>query len=330
MTEETLSGKIVAVTGGAGFIGSHLCDSLLGRAPEALLIIDNFSLGKGSNVAHLSENDQVRICRMDAADYKSMLELFSTRHVDIVFNLAVVPLPASLDQPKTCIDQNILVTSTLCELLLRKKFTTLIHCSSSETYGTAIYVPMDEIHPAEPITPYAASKIACDYVALSYYKTFKLDIAIVRPFNTYGPRQNDGSYAAVIPETIRRIMHGKTPVIYGDGLQTRDFSYVGDIAEAIPRIYEVTSTRGKVVNLASGREVTIKSLIETIARLMGYRGEISYQGRRPGDVRRHRGDITLAQSLIGYSPKTDYVTGLTRTVEWYRSLPEMCSQRDQY
>jgi UDP-glucose 4-epimerase len=325
MTEETLSGKVVAVTGGAGFIGSHLCDSLLGRVPDALLIIDNFSLGKGSNVAHLSKNDRVRTYKMDATDYKSMLELFCTRHVDVVFNLAVVPLPASLDQPKICIDQNILVTSTLCELLLRKKFKTLIHCSSSETYGTAIYVPMDEIHPTEPITPYAASKIACDYVALSYYKTFQLDIAIVRPFNTYGPRQNDGSYAAVIPETIRRIMQGKTPVIYGDGLQTRDFSYVEDIAEAIPRIYEATSTRGKVVNLASGREVPIKSLIETIMRLMNYTGEISYQGRRPGDVRRHRGDITLAQSLIGYFPKTDYAAGLTKTIQWYRSLPEMCS-----
>lgn len=319
MTETTsLSGRAVAVTGGAGFIGSHLCDNLLKRELSRLIIIDDFSLGKESNISHLRQAKNVKVCKADASNYQEMYKLFEREGVDVVFNMAVAPLPQSLETPKKCIDTNTLVTSTVCELLLKGKYRTLIHCSSSETYGTAIYVPMDEIHPSEPVTPYAASKIASDYIALSYHKTFGIDIAIVRPFNSYGPRQNEGTYAAVVPITIKRILSGQPPIIYGDGLQTRDFSYVEDIADAIPRIYEVTATRGKVVNLASGKEITIKALIETIVQLLGYSGEITYEKTRPGDVRRHRGDITLARELIGYSPMTDYVTGLTKTIVWYK------------
>lgn len=318
MSTASISGRVVAVTGGAGFIGSHLCDALVKRGPSRVIIIDDFSLGKESNVAHLRNLKAIAICKIDASDYKDMSKLFNDQQIDVVFNLAVTPLPASLEKPKKCIDTNMLVTTTVCELLFEGKFKTLIHCSSSEGYGTAIYVPMDEIHPTHPITPYAASKIASDYAALSYFKTFGVDLAIVRPFNSYGPRQNEGSYAAVIPLTIKRILTGQQPIIYGDGLQTRDFSYVEDIAEAIPQIYECTSTRGKVVNLASGREIAVKELIETIMKLMSYSGAIRYEKPRPGDVRRHRGDITLAKELIGYSPKTDPAKGLAKTIEWYK------------
>lgn len=322
MTEMTsLTGKVVAVTGGAGFIGSHLCDSLLKRELGRLVVIDDFSLGKESNISHLRRMKNVMICRMDASDYESMSQLFERERIDVVFNMAVAPLPASLEAPKHCTDNNVLVTSTVCELLRRGKYRTLVHCSSSETYGTAIYVPMDEIHPTMPITPYAASKIASDYIALSYHRTFGADIAIVRPFNSYGPRQNEGTYAAVIPLTIARILMGNPPVIYGDGLQTRDFSYVEDIAEAIPRIYEVTATRGKIVNLASGQEITIKALVETIMKLLDCSEEIVYDKPRPGDVRRHRGDMSLARELIGYSPRTDPATGLAKTIGWYKANP---------
>ncbi len=321
MTEtRSLTGKVVAVTGGAGFIGSHLCDSLIERQPNRLIIVDDFSLGKERNVEHLRHSRIVEVCRLDASDHEAMQRLFEREQVDITFNMAIVPLPASLVRPKDCIDKNILVTSTLCEMLRMGSYETLIHCSSSEAYGSALYVPMDEDHPTRPITPYAASKVASDYIALSYHTTFGLDIAVARPFNSYGPRQNDETYAAVVPITIKRIMMGKQPIIYGDGLQTRDYTYVEDIAAGISRLYEIISARGKILNLASGREITIKALVETIANLLGYSGHIIYEKPRPGDVRRHRGDISLARKTIGYSPKTDYITGLKSTIEWYKSI----------
>jgi UDP-glucose 4-epimerase len=135
----------------------------------------------------------------------------------------------------------------------------------------------------------------------------------------YGPRQNDASYAGVIPITITRILNGESPIIFGDGLQTRDYSYVEDVASVIPKFYEERSTRNKVINLATGYEISIKYLIEKIAELMGYKGEIKYLSPRLGDVRRHVGDITLAQSLLGYIPKTDLQKGLQATIDWYRN-----------
>jgi len=314
---ETLEGITVLVTGGAGFIGSHLCDKLLTKNPRKLIIVDDFSIGKESNIAHL--RNETEIVKADASDYNLMSELFEKENIEVVFNMAVIPLPASLERPKQCIDKNVTVASTVCELLRKGKFKTLVHCSSSEAYGSALYVPMDESHPVTPLTPYAASKIASDHIALSYYRTFGLDIAIARPFNTYGPRQNEGTYAAVVPITIKRILEGKPPLIHGSGMQTRDYSYVEDIAEAIPRIYEHTATRGKVINLASGKEITIKKLIDMIAKLMNYSGKAIHEKPRPGDVRRHRGDISLAKKLIHYSPGTDYAAGLRKTIEWYRS-----------
>lgn len=314
-----LEGKNVVVTGGAGFIGSHLCDWIALEKPKRLIVIDDFSLGKGSNLSQLKKHDWFDIYGVNAADYNYMLQLYSSMDVDVTFNLAVIPLPASLEHPKHVIDTNIKITSTLCELLRKEYYDTLIHVSSSEAYGTAIYASMNEAHPTKPITPYAASKLACDNIVLSYSRTFGVDVAIARPFNNYGPRQNEGSYAGVIPLTIKRILTGQFPVIHGDGQQTRDFSYVGDISEAILKIYETPKTRGRVVNLASGKEISIEALIYRIRELMHDQSPIISTEPRVGDLRRHLGDITLAKKLIGYKPKTSYEEGLRKTIEWYRN-----------
>jgi len=316
----SLSNKRIMVTGGAGFIGSHLCEELYKKGPEHLLIADDFSLGKEKNLKRLKGKENISIVKLDVSNYSSMLNLLETENIDIIFNLAVIPLPASLTEPKKNIDVNISIVTTLCELLYRSKYNTLIHTSSSEAYGTSVYMnkPMDEKHPTYPTTPYAAGKLACDHIALSYHITFGLDIAIARPFNTYGPRQNEQSYAGVIPLTITRILHSEPPVIHGDGLQTRDYTYVEDIASGISRFFEVKSTRGKIINLASGKEVTIKELIQKIMELMDYNGPITYTPKRPGDVRRHLGDISLAEKIIGYKPSTDLQEGLKKTISWYK------------
>ena len=317
MEKKSITAKNVVVTGGAGFVGSHLCDQLLSLEPSKLVIIDNFSLGKERNIKALV--GKAKVYSSDASDITKMESIFESESVDIVFNLAVVPLPKSLQFPKETVDSNILITTTMCELLRRKYYETLIHCSSSEAYGTALYLPMDENHPQKPLTPYAASKISGDHVVISYYKTFSLDVAIARPFNAYGPRQNEHSYAGVIPITIERILTGKAPIIHGDGLQTRDYTYVEDTADAIRLIYDFPDTRGQIINIASENEISIKDIISLISKFTGYDGEIIHEDTRPGDVRRHKGDSSLARKLISYSPKTDFQTGLQKTIEWYKT-----------
>lgn len=319
MNGENFSGKRIGVTGGAGFVGSHLCDRIAAENPSRLVVIDDFSLGKERNLTAVKGLESARIYHADATDYELMRSILRKERLDVIFNLAVIPLPKSLEQPRETVRTNIEITATFCELLRKELFGKLVHCSSSEAYGSALYVPMDESHPHQPLTPYAASKIAGDHIAFSYFKTFGLDIAIVRPFNTYGPRQNDGSYAGVIPLTIRRILNGKPPVIFGTGHQTRDYTFVTDTVEGIIGVFGANAARGRVVNVASGREVTIERIIETIASLMKYKGEIAYKPARPGDVLRHRGDISLARKLFNYRPNVTLVEGLTKTITWYRS-----------
>src|SRR5438132_5380374 len=185
-----IKGRRVVVTGGAGFIGSHLVDRLLLEDPAKILVVDDLSLGKRSNMELVTTKSEVAVEIADAADLKTMTGLLERETYHIVFNLAVVPLPASLTQPMEFIKTKLAITTTLCELQRTGHFETLVQFSSSEVYGSARYTPMDERHPLEPETPYAASKVACDMVTLSYHRTFDLDISIVRPFNNYGPRQN--------------------------------------------------------------------------------------------------------------------------------------------
>ncbi len=315
----SIKNKSVLVTGGAGFIGSHLVDRLIKEEPEKIIIVDNFFLGKHRNIENAMKNfDKIKLYYQDASHYEKMANIFEIENVEIVFNLAVIPLLASHELPKTTCEDNINITLTVLELLRKGYYDTLIHCSSSEAYGTAIKIPMDENHPLKPTTPYAASKAASDLLVESYEKTFGIDASIVRPFNNYGPRQNEGSYAGVIPITIKRILSNKAPIIQGDGLQTRDYIYVEDTVEGFIKIYDNKNTRGKVINIASGKEITILKIVETIAKEMNYNGKIKFEKPRNADVRRHRGDISLAKKLVDFKPAMSIEEGLKKTVEWYK------------
>jgi UDP-glucose 4-epimerase len=205
----------------------------------------------------------------------------------------------------------------MCELAREDAFKTLIHFSSSEAYGTSLSGAMDENHPLNGTTSYAASKGACDLLIKSYQETFGIDASIIRPFNNYGTRQNDGSYAGVIPLTINHIMKNESPVIFGDGKQTRDYLYVTDTTDAAVRIYLAESTRKKVINIASGKEVRIDHLLRMIADIMGFKGEILHEPDRWADVRRHIANIYLAEDLIDFKPTVELKDGLRRTVDWY-------------
>lgn len=317
MAKRSLAGQNVMVTGGAGFIGSHLADRIMEEEPAKLVVLDDFSLGKMRNLASLRSHHETKVKAQDANDYPKLRKVLDEEKIDVVFNLAVIPLPKSLELPLETVLTNVTITTNLCELLRKGTFDVLVHCSSSEAYGTALYVPMDEEHPENPLTPYAASKIASDQVAVSYFKTFDLDISIARPFNCYGPRQNEKSYAGVIPLTIERILRGKAPVVFGDGKQTRDYTFVEDTVEGIVGVFGCEGARGRIVNIASGKEVRIGLLVEKIAKIMGWKGKVVHRPARAGDVLRHKGDISLAKKLFGYMPKTNFDEGLKETVAWY-------------
>jgi len=179
---------------------------------------------------------------------------------------------------------------------------------------------MDEQHPSVPSTPYAASKLAGDYVVLSYRETYQTDVAILRPFNNFGPRQNAGAYAGIIPIVVGRALRGEPIIIYGDGEQTRDFVFVRDTADAAVRMYERPATRGRVINVASGVEVSMNRLVRELLDALDCDAEIIHQDGRPGDVRRLCGAIDLARELIDFEPTTELAAGLRETVAWYRSL----------
>ncbi len=289
--------------------------------PENVVVVDNFFLGKQRNLKNAREKyPGLKIEYKDASDINAMRGILEMESIDVVFNLAVIPLLTSHSDPKMTWDVNVNTTMVLCELLRKNHYSTLIHFSSSEAYGTAEKTIMDEEHPLNPTTPYAASKAAGDHLVTSYNKTFGIDASIIRPFNNYGPRQNEGSYAGVIPITIKRIFNGLPPIIHGDGEQTRDYIFVANTAEAALDIYKHKNTRGKILNIATGEEITINKIIGTIAEILGYNKPFIHEPPRLADVRRHRADISLARNLIGYEPKIRFEEGIKETIEWYKNI----------
>ncbi|MCB0194937.1 MAG: GDP-mannose 4,6-dehydratase [Anaerolineae bacterium] len=313
-----LAGKNVMVVGGAGFIGSHVVDKIVPEAPNNLVVVDNLFLGKEQNLAEARQQyPALKFYQQDASDYAIMKQICNDEQIEVVFNLAVIPLPTSLENPRWTVEMNVALTTVICELIREGHYQTLIHFSSSEAYGTAQYVPMGEDHPLLPSTPYAASKIAGDHIVLSYGETFGIDMSIIRPFNNFGPRQNKESYAGIVPIVIERALRGDPIMIYGDGEQTRDYIYVVDTADAAIKIYNEPATRGLVINVATGQEITINRLVRQILENMNSTVPIVYDDPRPGDVRRHCGAIDLAQQLIGFEPIMSMNDGLAATVAWY-------------
>jgi UDP-glucose 4-epimerase len=310
----------VLVTGGAGFIGSHLVDALLAGGARHVTIVDNFFLGKDTNLApaRLRFAEKLSLYREDAGDFAAMRAICDAERPELVFNLATKALRYSFFNPAGAAKVNVDIALTLAELLRAGAFGRLIQISTSEVYGTARLVPMSEHHPLLAETSYAAGKAAADLMLASYVNMFNLDIFTIRPFNNYGPRQNDGDLAAVIPLTIRRLARGEAPVIEGDGLQTRDFIFVADTVKAILRLATLDGLSGKVLNLGSGKETSILEIAEALCELMSNRRSISYVPARPADVRRHCADITAVRAQIGEMALTPLAEGLKRTVEWYR------------
>jgi len=311
-----VEGKRVLVTGGAGFVGSHLVELL---APSNdVTVIDDFSVGTRAN---LSSSPQVNVLHADIRD-RAAIDA-AVKRAEVIFHLAVVCLRVSIPDPMTSHDVNAL--GTLNVLLAARESSSLdrfVYVSSSEVYGTARQVPMDERHPLNPMTPYAAAKLAGEAYALSFHRTYGLPATVIRPFNVYGPRAHaEGASGEVIPRFVARAIAGKPLVVFGDGLQTRDFTWVGDSVRGILVAAECDELVGDCVNIARGQEVRVLDIARLVQELLGTRSQIQHQDDRPGDVRRHFAGVERARSLLGFTADVGIEEGLARYVEWVSSQP---------
>jgi UDP-glucose 4-epimerase len=318
----TLQGARVLVTGGAGFIGSHLVDELLGtRQVSSVTVVDNLVNGSPGNLVALGTDPRLELLVSDIRDEGALGD--ALEDVDVVFHLACLGVRHSLHAPL----ENHAVNATGSLLLVEKARASgvgrLVHVSSSEVFGTAQYAPMDERHPTWPETVYGGSKLAGEAYARAAYRTHGFPVVVARPFNTYGPRSHfEGDSGEVLPRTIIRALCGLPGLIFGDGEQTRDLMHVSDTAAGLAELAECDAAVGRTVNLGSGAEVTINDLCTIVARLVG-RPELRplHLEPRPGDVRRLLVDSTLMQSLTGFVPRTSFEDGVADLVEWFRSGP---------
>ncbi len=316
MKQRELSGKTVLVTGGAGFIGSHLVDRLLAEGAAHVAVIDNMFLGSEENLSDARATGKLSFYKDDAEFVTSLDYIFNRHPIDIVFNCATKALNYSFLNPANAFGTNVTVALNLLELQRRGAFKSLCHFSTSEVYGSAVYEPMDEKHPRNPTTTYAAGKAAADLAVESYVHMFGLDGFIVRPFNNYGPRQNHrGLLAGVIPLTAWRILTGGAPEIHGDGKQSRDFIHVRDTVDAVVKLFRVLPA-GESVNISTDNQIAIGELVTRIAAMLGYREEIVRKPARQADVLCHNASNQKVRALIDYS-LTDFETGLRETLDWY-------------
>lgn len=316
---QPLAGQGVLVTGGAGFIGSHLVDRLLRDGAREVVVIDNMFLGSQENLVDALATGRTTFYR-DDAEFRSSLDfIFREHRIDTVFNCATKALNYSFQNPSNAFSTNVTVALNLLELQRRGAFHTLCHFSTSEVYGTAVYEPMDEAHPRNPTTTYAAGKAAADLAVESYVHMFGVDAFIVRPFNNYGPRQNhQGPLAGIIPVTAKRILTGGQPEQHGDGLQSRDFIYVTDTVDAVVKLY-ANLPAGDSVNISTDNQISVADLLKRISAALRYQGETLHKPARPADVLCHNASNAKVKTLIDYS-LTPFEVGLAQTLRHYQRM----------
>lgn len=306
------------ITGGAGFIGSHLCDKYT-KEGQTVLCLDNFMSGDLMNVRHLLDYRNFKLVKGDIRDYELLEKVM--RDVDVVIHLAAqIHVDRSYIEPQLTYEVNVMGTQNILEVARLHDVKKVIYASTSEVYGSAQYCPIDEKHPLNAPHPYGASKIAADRMCYAYTQTYGMNIAIVRLFNIFGPRQRDVGYGGVVSIFTRRILKDMSPIIYGDGRQTRDFTYIDDAVRAYDSVLSHNEPITEPINFGSGREETIVNLANTLIDLSGKKGVIKpvHVEPRIGEVKRLIADITRAKSLLGWEPECKLKEGLAKFVQWYK------------
>ena len=309
-----LAGRAVLVTGGAGFIGSHLVDALV-AAGARVRVLDDFSSGRRENLA--AAGTRVEVVEGDVCDERALDHALAG--ADTVMHLATRCVRLSLSDPEDVHRVNSHGTLRVLLAARRHGARRVVYVSSSEVYGSGVKVPMTEDHPLEPTTVYGATKLAGELYTQAMTRSFGLPTIVVRPFNTYGPRAHfEGVYGEVIPRFTVRLLNGRRPVIFGDGLQTRDFTYVGDTVRGLVAAASVREATGGVFNLARGEEVTVRRLAELLAKAIDPTLSPEFTEARPADVRRHWADVSRARAELGFEAPVSIEEGLARYVAWFR------------
>ena len=308
-----VSGKRVVVTGGAGFIGSHVMDRLVAVGADAVAL-DDLSVGLEENLAGAIAGGAELVVG-DIRDEDTMNEVLDG--ADVVIHMACDNLRASLGNPRKTHEINGTGTLVTALAAVRHGIKRFVYVSTSESYGSAIQLPMPESHPLMPTTVYGASKAYGELCSQACMRTYGLPVTVIRPFNSYGPREHaTGNSAEVIPKFVGRLAAGLPPVIFGDGSQTRDFTWVEETAVGVVAVTECDALVGEAVNVAHGEEVTIREIYELLREIMESDVEAEFGDERPGDVARHWADTTKARELAGYEARIPIREGLEHYVEW--------------
>jgi nucleoside-diphosphate-sugar epimerase len=302
------------VTGGAGFIGSHIAERLL-KDGHHVRVVDNFATGRRENLAHL---DGVEFHEVSITDGKALAPIFDG--ADTVFHQAALPsVPRSVDDPLTTHEYN--VTGTLNVLLAARDagVRRVVYAASSSAYGDIEGDYKVETMPPHPLSPYGVAKLAGEFYCQAFTQVYGLETVCLRYFNVFGPRQDPTSqYAAVIPLFITAMLDGKPPRIYGDGTQSRDFTFIDNVVHGNLLAATAPDAAGQVMNLATGGRVTLLDLVSKLNHLLDTNFEPVHTEARTGDIKHSRAGIDKARDLLDYHPVVDFDTGLARTVEWYQ------------
>jgi UDP-N-acetylglucosamine/UDP-N-acetyl-alpha-D-glucosaminouronate 4-epimerase len=305
------------ITGIAGFIGSSLARELLSRG-EKVRGVDNLSTGNRDNIADIK--DQIDFCEADILDLEAMHR--ACAGVDFVLHQAALPsVPKSVLDPLGSNRANIDGKVNVLVAARDAKVKRVIYAASSSAYGDTPTLPKYEAMKPDPISPYAVAKLASEHYMVSFYRCYGLETVALRYFNIFGPRQDPSSpYSGVLAKFITTMLRGEQPTIFGDGEQSRDFTYIDNAVSANLLACEVPATKaaGAVLNIATGRRATLNQTFKLLQSLTGYSGEVRYAPEREGDIRHSLADISKAEAALGYQPSVNFEEGLRRTVDWYR------------
>jgi len=310
--------SLYLITGIGGFIGSSLARALVARG-EQVRGVDNFSTGKRENIAEIL--DQIDFREADITDLDAMHK--ACAGVDFVLHQAAIPsVPKSVLDPLSSNRANVDGTVNVLVAARDAKVKRVVYAASSSAYGDTPTLPKHETMSPDPISPYAVAKLASEHYMVSFYRCYGLETVALRYFNVFGPRQDPSSpYSGVLAKFITQMLRGEQPTIFGDGEQSRDFTYIDNTVEAnlLACHAPASQVAGKVFNVATGRRVTLNETFKALQGLTSYSGPPRYEEARGGDIKHSLADISKAEAALGYTPTVDFEEGLRRTVEWYKS-----------
>jgi nucleoside-diphosphate-sugar epimerase len=303
------------VTGGAGFIGSNIVKRLVSE-DHSVRVLDNFATGRRENLEDVW--DKIDLVEGDIRDFWTVIN--ATKNIDYILHQAALPsVQRSIQNPLTTTEVNVNGTLNMLEAARFHKVKRIVYASSSSTYGNTPTLPKEESMRSQPLSPYAITKLAGEEYCISFYRIYGLEAVCLRYFNVFGPHQNPASqYAAVIPKFIVSFLEDRPPVIFGDGEQSRDFTFIDNVVEANLLACVKDEAVGKVMNVACGKKFSLNDLVTKLQKIAGKKIEAVHQEAQIGDIKHSLASIDLAKKVLGYQVKVDFEKGLEKTFEWFK------------